>query len=222
MNRRSHRTRTRRPRALSPVLTVLCEGKKTEYEYLTRLGQSAKERGAAMRILRGTGGDAVGLVERAVRQRDTDRRNQKFFWQDGDKVYAIFDVEPHDPSRADSLDAALRLAEHERVGVLLSNPSFEFWLLCHVAEAGDLCRAFNDPKSTDRELQKQFGHGKDDLHSDPGLFDRLVPYASRAVEVARHVHENHHGNADDIRGCNACTTVYKLVGYLIGAQSDPP
>ncbi|HET6426862.1 MAG TPA: RloB family protein [Phycisphaerae bacterium] len=218
----SGRLRRRRPRTLSPRLIVACEGERTEYEYLTRLDQSIKQRRAALKVLAGRRTDAVGVVEAAIRQRSSDRENQSFSRRDGDRVYAILDVEPHDPSKAGKLEAALRLAGSEDVRVLLSNPSFEFWLLCHVAQARELCRAFRDPGSLDRELRKRLGHGKDDLHSNPALFDRLLPNAPRAVLVARHVHEQHHNNVDDLRGSNACTTVYKLIAYLIGDQPDLP
>lgn len=217
-------TRQRRKRKLSPRLIVACEGEKTEFEYLTRLVQSFAHQGsAALKAIRGRGTDAVGVVKAAMRQRENDRRGQKFYPQDGDKTYALLDVEPHDPPKAGRLEEALRLAHGNDICVLLSNPSFEFWLLCHAAEQGEVCRSFADPRSLDRELRRRSGFGKDDLHAKPDLFNRIfLPNVSHAVEVARHVHQTHHNNIADVRGANACTRVYELVGYLIGSLDAPP
>lgn len=216
MAKRAGRSRQRRPRTLSPRLIVACEGEKTEFEYLTRLNQSLKPKsGPALVPLRGRGKGAVGVVKQAIRQRDQDRQGQKFSKRDGDRVYALIDVEPHDPSKAAALQQALALAGKEGVCVLLSNPSFEFWLLCHVAEANDLCRSFADPQALDQGLRNRGYPGKDDLHQNPNLFDRFLPKAQHAVTVARHVHEQHHRSPTDIRTANACTQVYELVARMV-------
>ncbi len=221
MARRSTRKR-RPPRQYSPRLIVVCEGEKTEYEYLTRLNQARKRPGGPVVVpLRGCGGDPAGVVERAIRERDNDRRGGKFDRAQGDRAYVLLDVEPHDPGRAPALDNALRLAREQDVCVLLSNPSFEFWLLCHLVSEAEACRAFPNPAALDSELRRRFdGHGKDDLHRDPDLFDRLLSEAEHAVTVARHVHEKHHSKAD-VRGANACTTVYQLVDMLAPSGGAP-
>lgn len=222
MARRPTRKRRRR-RQYSPRLIVVCEGQKTEYEYLTRLNQARKRPdGPVVVPLRGCGGDPAGVVERAIRERDNDRRGGKFDRAQGDRAYVLLDVEPHDPGRAPALDKALGLAREQDVCVLLSNPSFEFWLLCHIISPEDACRAFPNPAELDSELRRRFDdHGKDDLHRNPDLFDRLLPEAEHAVTVARHVHEKHHSNAA-VRQANACTAVYQLVGYMLDPSGGAP
>lgn len=171
--------------------------------------------GPVLKVVRGSGEGSVGVVKRAIRQREQDRRNQKFSKRDGDRVYALIDVEPHDPSKAAALQEALDIASKEDVCVLLSNPCFEFWLLCHVAEANELCRSFRDPQALDHELRNRGNRGKDDLHQNPNLFDRFLPKAPHAVAIARHVHQIHHHSTADIRSANACTQVYELVSALL-------
>ena len=223
MGHRPRRTRQRRPRRLGPVFIVACEGRKTEYEYLSRLNRSTPRRDRpVLKPVAGSGGTAIGTVEAAIRQRDKDWRAEHYSKKDGDKAYALVDVEPHDPAKAEALDAALKLAEAKEVVVLVSNPCFEFWLLCHVADARDVCRSFDDPKSVDKELQKRGGYGKDALHANPSLLDKLLPKAPHAVTVARHVHEKHHVGMADVRAANACTTVYQLVACLLGEQDVAP
>ncbi len=210
------RPRQRRKRILSPRFIVACEGRRTEYEYLTRLDKAVARGGKpAVSVLRGGGLDAVRVVKKAIRQREEDRRSQMFSRRDGDMVFALLDVEPHDPSKVGALDKALRLANREGVCVLLSNPCFEFWLFCHVADERQACRGFEDPTALDRALRRH-GFDKDTLHASSSGFDRLLNNVKGAVRVARHVHERHHANVADIRHANACTTVYQLVARMIG------
>jgi hypothetical protein len=160
------------------------------------------------------------VVRAAVTLRKKAGEDGVFLPQMGDRVFALLDVEPHDPSKADSLGKALRLAQEEKIEVLLSNPSFEFWLLCHFAGVADLCRSFDSPAHLDRELKKRCQCDKDSLNANPRQFEKFLPKASEAVRVARLVHQNHHGNVADVRSANACTEVYRLVAYLIGKQDE--
>jgi hypothetical protein len=161
-------------------------------------------------------------VQEAVRQCRLDRSAGRFREREGDCVYALMDVEPHDPVKAAALDEALIEAARRGVRVLLSNPCFEYWLLCHVVDQGRAARSFADPEAADRELARQFGHCKSDLHRNPDLIERLLPRASDAVKVARHVHERHHRGVADIRRASGCTEVYRLVGFLTGDSDERP
>jgi hypothetical protein len=173
--------------------------------------------------LPGERNDAVGVVRMLIRKKREDKHSGKFQERDGDRAYAILDVEPHDPSKGKVLASALALAVKNDIHVLLSNPSFEYWLLCHAtSDPASLRCVYRCPKDADRELQKVFGHGKADLNRKPELFERLIEHASEAVDRATEVHTRHHAGIEDIRQANACTTVYKLVECLIGRSRDWP
>lgn len=116
----------------------------------------------------------------------------------------------------------MRLADKTGIRVLLSNPSFEVWLLCHVATASEMKRSFHTPDAADQDLKKRGGFNKQELHSHPDRFISLVANAEQAVAVAKEVHLKFHGARDDIRDANACTTVYQLVEYILGYRSTPP
>jgi hypothetical protein len=183
---------------------------------LTRLNQSLKGRQkVALTVIPGRGRGPVGVVNAATERRRREQQGGKFSKSDGDEVYALIDVEPHDSSKAAGLAEALQIARLEGVHVLLSNPSFEFWLLCHVAEASAACHSFRDPTAVDRELMRLSKHSKDDFHRNPNLFACLLPKVSHAVDVAQHIHQKHHQDGPDLRVLNPCTEVYLLVGRLI-------
>lgn len=215
-------TRIRRPRTLSPRLIIACEGQKAEYHYFLALNNRLKGRQrAALKVVPGSGSNANSVVEAAIRQREDDRSQQKFFEEDGDKAYAITDVEPHDATKKEPLEKAISLATQQSVVVFLSNPSFEVWLLCHLVTAAVMKRSFQSPGEAKRELEKRLGSAQP-IINDWTIMDRLASKASEAVRVAREVHAHHHKSCTDIRGANACTDVYRLVAFLLGESDTPP
>lgn len=217
-------TRPRKPRRLSPRCIVVCEGRKTEYNYFTLLNATLKgSQRAAFSFLRGKGGTAIDVVRQAVQKRNDDKRDGRFAPRDGDRVYAVIDVEPHDSTKVEPLKRALALASKHDVTVLLSNPSFEVWLLCHVSTAVQMKRRFATPGEVDELLKKRFGKGKDELNTNPHTsYGRLAKMARDAILVAQEVHHQHHGGCDDLRDANACTEVYRLVEYMLGQTDSPP
>lgn len=75
------------------------------------------------------GRDPEGLVHHALKLRDeaamrADReRDENLAY---DEVWCVFDVDEHA-----RLEAARNLAAREGIGVAVSNPCFEFWLILH-------------------------------------------------------------------------------------------
>ncbi len=223
MPKRSASTRPRKPRRLSPRFIVACEGRKTEYNYFTVLNSALKARQrAALVLLPGKGGTAIDVVNQAIERRRKDKRDGKFAAADGDRVYAIIDVEPHDLTKAAPLQQALGVASKNGVTVLLSNPSFEVWLLCHVSTAVEMKRVFASPAEAQESLKARCGWHKQELNARPQRYGGIAAKAGDATGVAREVHEQHHTGCVDLRNANACTEVYRLVEYLLGQTDAPP
>ena len=210
------------PRRLSPRLIVACEGEKTEYFYFTALLNYLKQikNPAALIPIKGTRRTSLGVVEAATQQRNMDRRKGIFSERDNDRVYAILDVEPHDPQRLLLLEQALSLARKNNIHVLLSNPSFEVWLLSHLKSAAEMKRRIPSPTDAKRELATLIASDAN-AAAFTRQMEQLVKLASHAVAVAREVREQHHKHHADTREANAATDVYKLVAFLLG-DSDPP
>ncbi|MFP4356513.1 MAG: RloB family protein [Phycisphaerae bacterium] len=220
MARRARGRRRRAPRKYSPRLLLYCEGKATEYEYLARLNSEYKRsQGPVLAPKRGKGTDAISVVRRAIHEGMGD---ENYSEDDGDRVYVVLDVEPHDQSKVAALRQALSLAEAKGVSVLLSNPAFEYWLLCHVLPANRLTKQIPSAKDADVLLQKELGYGKAQFHANPCLFEQLIEKVKEAVENASQVHLGHHQGTTDIAKANPCTTVYRLVGYITGQYKELP
>ena len=164
-------------------------------------------------------GSPLEVVKSAIQRRDAESNYDP---SHGDRCYCVLDVEPHDPAKRSPLANALKLASEKDVQVLLSNPSFEFWMLCHVATADELKHGFLDPEAADTELRKRAGVGKEELNKRPEQFEPFVKRAREAVTVAKNVHQTHHHACSDVRKANGCTEVYRLVEYLVGDAEAPP
>ena len=221
MGGREGQERYRRPRKLHKRLIVVCEGRKTEYFYFSSLRTLLVQAElAALKVLSGRGSNPIDVVQHAIRHRDADVAEGIF--EEGDRVYALIDVDPHDRSKEQPLDTALQIARNSGIQVLLSNPSFEVWILCHVLSAAEMKRSFVDPDAVNSELKKRLGFGKTELNANHRLFEPLVKRAKDAVAVAREVRTKHFRNCADLRKANACTEVYRLVEYLLGESDAPP
>lgn len=209
--------RRRLPRRVSPRVLIVCEGQKTEFNYFSKLIQSAKLKCAAALIPRQcNGGSALVVVQRAVVIRDQD---SDFDRRRGDVVYCVLDVESHDPAKTASLARALSLAKREKLRLLLSNPSFEVWLLAH---AGEFRRSFASPAALDKEMQRCLGLSKQQLNQNPRQVEPLLQKVEDAVVNARHVREDHFRRERETSKANASTDVYALVSFILGQTCTLP
>jgi sugar/nucleoside kinase (ribokinase family) len=111
---------------------VLCEGERTEPDYINALSRQHDVREiAAVRINldHGSFGSVpMTLVRRAValRRRSIEENDEI------DEVWCVFDVEwPGSGENHPGLREAVHLARANGVHVAVSNPSFELWLILH-------------------------------------------------------------------------------------------
>jgi hypothetical protein len=127
MKNKSHfrdRTRgyTRRRIDLFPVrqrFLIICEGKRTEPNYFLKY----RAPGLVIRV-EGKGCDPIGLVRKAKKLRDVEKKKLNDF----DQVWCVFD---RDENLPDQFNAALALADNYHFKVAYSNQCFELWYLLH-------------------------------------------------------------------------------------------
>lgn len=152
---------------------VFTEGRNSEPDYvngLKRLSHIAED--VALNLeLHPEHGVPLTLVKRAV-ERNKD--------QEVDECWCIFDVEW--PKNHPNLNAAVSLAQKNSVGLAISNPCFEVWLILHHQ---DLNR-FSDTsavESASRALDKRAGKS-----IDTSLYMPLRKVAARRAQLleARH------------------------------------
>jgi len=206
--RRSSRSLRRRRPSKKPrkVVLILCEGEKTEPNYFkalrSKLGLSTVEVEVA-----GTGAAPISVIDAAQERQKARKREAKRdqTLTEFDEIWCVVDIEvPEHKSLGRAIDKAHQL---HRVELILSNPCFEFWYLLHFAKTGTLLHGCADVL---RELKKHLPrYEKGDDH-----FQTLDPKTDVAIRNAKSLFAQQWQHEEDLRRCNPCTEVYKLVERL--------
>jgi len=192
----NRRDRERRPgrrksfRDPMPVVLIVCEGEKTEPQYLEGFKRACRNPRVNIKTVsrRAT---PLGLVDEAVKLRDRAVVDEAPY----DSVWCVFDVDDHP-----SLPRAKNQAQVNDVELAISNPCFELWLLLHFQEHPGM----QDRKRVQAMLRKHVPQ-----------YEKAVDYASYAAshpEADRRA-ERLEQAADKAGepGRNPSTGVYRLI-----------
>lgn len=196
--------RRRGNRATFDRILIVCEGKKTEPNYLEEIRQELKLPKAEVRVIH----SAAGTEPRQV----VDYA-EKVFRDDPsfDICYAVFDRDEHNTyhdalTRAAQLDKALKndFKKTIRFHSVPTVPCFEMWILLHFADV----RSFNDRHEVIRRVGE---HIKDYAKGLKGVFgltaDKLATATARA-EILR-------DNYSAATGTDPYTMMDQLVAKLL-------
>jgi hypothetical protein len=188
-----------------PSLLVVCEGTETEPRYFKALRQELRLSTLQVEIARSGGSAPIRVVDEALDQRTrrereaaTDPTKLPF-----DEIWCVFDVDQHS-----SLDQALDKARAHQLSVILSNPCFEFWFLLHFEQTG---QAFLHCKRLVEHLGKKHLPGYD---KGADVFDQLNPHKELAIRRSKSLFRQQWQHENDLRRCNPCTQVHRLVERL--------
>lgn len=165
MRRRSSQDRQRSGRRRSNrSILIYCGGARTEPDYFEGLRRDHRRRPVTIKV-RSAGVAPAALVQEAAAYR---ARSAMIF----DEVWCVVDVDEFD------LAAAVTVARREGVGLAVSNPCFELWLLLHYSECRRHCNGCADVQ---KRLRRQIpGYDKSRL-----VFDHFVDGISDAIGRAK-------------------------------------
>ena len=125
---------------------IVTNGKATEKEYFEKLVDLYGLRGRVVIDKGAAGRDPKTLVERAAdlkAKEDREARKERFdSWE---SVWAVTDVDGF------SMFAAQQLARQEAVGLAVSNPCFEVWLIDHMIVCPESC---SETKACEKKAQE--------------------------------------------------------------------
>lgn len=140
------RGRSTKKRSRGKRYLIVTNGKVTEKEYFERLVDLYGLRGRVVIDKGAAGRDPKTLVERAAdlkAKEDREARRERFdSWE---SVWAVTDVD------AFSMFAAQQLARQEAVGLAVSNPCFEVWLIDHMIVCPESC---SETKACEKKAQE--------------------------------------------------------------------
>lgn len=210
MGRRPARTakafqRAKAERAPRELVLIVCEGAKTEKNYLVSFCNDLRLSGASVTITPShRGSDPVSVVTYAI-----DR-----YKEDGSiyaRVYCVFDRDTHaNFNKALVLAASAALARKGILHTAVSVPCFEFWVLLHFAYSSAPFAASGGRSPCDNVIEAMKRHIGDYTKSMEGLYNHLKPLTDQALAHADRI------EAENLRSGskNPSTDVHNLVRYL--------
>ena len=125
MSRRSSLARKPAKRDPAKKFVLYSEGKNTEPAYFRAFEASLPGALIELEIIKAVG-VPVTIAEAAAK-----RKKSKTALQPGDEVWAVFDRDAHP-----AFDRAIATCHDNGVGLAISNPCFELWLILHSEEFG--------------------------------------------------------------------------------------
>jgi len=124
--------RPERPRKYKYLFLIVCEDAVTEPAYFRQFQQQIPEESIYLREI-GTGRDPLGVVTRAITEREQLEDEAK---KEVDVVWVVFDKDDADlnNTRMANWNKALANAGANKIQIALSNEVFELWLLLHLRD----------------------------------------------------------------------------------------
>ncbi|MBU0681872.1 MAG: RloB family protein [Proteobacteria bacterium] len=190
-------------RAQYEMVLIVCEGAKSEPNYLRALIDNLQLNTANIKVLKNTAGSSPRtIVDFALKE----YRQEKGY----DRVYCVFDKDQH-TTYFEALDIINRanIGKGHRILATTSVPCFEFWILLHykyttkpfAVPHGSICaKVISDLKAYMPGYQK----GDNDTYN--ATKDLIATAIENAKKVARHC---------EIAGTDMPSTqMYELVEYL--------
>ncbi|MDD3816188.1 MAG: RloB family protein [Desulfocapsaceae bacterium] len=197
-------------RARYDMVLIVCEGEKTEPNYLRALIDDLELNTANIKIAKNTAGSSPrNIVDLALQEYRKDKEY--------DRVYCVFDKDRHTKyHEAIDVIKGAKMGKGHIILATTSVPCFEFWILLHFiyttkqfdTDHGSICaNVISDLKS---HLP---GYEKGDTNTYHATKDRLQIAISRAKK-AEHYCET--GGSD-----MPSTKIYELVEYLQNLKKQP-
>jgi hypothetical protein len=182
---------------------IVCEGKKTEPNYLQGLCAHYGLSNANIRILQPPGNDPMSIVSFAI-----DELNRE---GDYDRCYCVFDRDGHT-----NYGAALQEIKRSEAGAagklraVVSAPCFEVWVLVHFVYSTAEYDSAGGVSACARVLKDVRKHFQGYTKGHIGVFDILMPNLDRAIINAGRLDRHNKATGSN----NPATEMHMLVDYL--------
>ena len=143
---------------------------------------------------------ASELVKYAIDQGVEHETNAKR----GDQIWCVFDV---DSKTQAQIREAVDLARKHRVGIALSNPSFELWYLLH------FCYTSSQMQNAELLERLREADHLPQYKKNESVFNSIVGFLDEAVRRAEQLRQHHRNLGNDVftRAGNPSTMVADLV-----------
>lgn len=191
-------------RAPKKRVLVVCEGEKTEPQYLRHVNGRAREALIELEIVDERSTSPKRIVERGCQmRRDAERARRRTKDPNAaiEEVWCVFDVDEH----ANIREAKLQ-AQDNGVNVAISNPSIEIWFALHFVD----CFAWTHRDAAKELVLKHIpDYDKKFLSIDP-----LLGRYEVARDRAQRLEAKHEGDETQFPHDNPSTGIWRLVESL--------
>jgi hypothetical protein len=171
--KRSSFSRAKATRLPYKRFLIVCEGEKSEPDYIQGVKGLCREKLISIEIIGGAG-QTKKVIERAVQLKSEaiiEAKRNKDNFEKFDSIWCVIDVDNHD-----LLTEALIQARDNKIEVSLSNPCYEVWVVLHHRD---------HRKSVDRSVLQSECKNHYGLKDKHVAFEVLWPAYSVARERAR-------------------------------------
>jgi hypothetical protein len=189
------------------LVLIVCEGEKTEPNYLQQLRATYKLSSVNIKIVSPPATDPFSIVDFAIQELRQD--------SDYDRAFCVFDRDEH-TTFASALAAvkASDFGRSNRLVPIISTPCFELWLLLHYRYSNAPYARAGTRSACDmvvQELQTHFpGYNK----GKKAVFAELASRMDLAIANAKRLEQDNISSKSE----NPATRVHHLVEYLIGLK----
>lgn len=193
---------TREPRL---VILIVCEGKKTEPNYIHALRKELKISTIELEV-KPDSGAPISVVNRAIELREKRQQESKgrtASSQNYDEVWCVMDVE--NPHHNPTFQTAVNKANEYGINLAISNPTYEYWYLIHYQYT-------NKPFQNADEVINELSEHIPNYDKDMDVFSLVFDKTETAIKNATTCLNNH---LDGTPYPNSSTTVHILVDKLI-------
>lgn len=196
-----------RPRAGKRIenrfIFIVSEGECTEPNYFKKINVELRFSGVSIKAPKFPETDAISLVTRAINIKENKECNISL--KRGDEIYCAYDV---DENKDEDLDTAKRLAEANKIKILLSNPCFEIWILLHYERTAKTYQR----EDLYIEVKKHIKNYEKCMEIYPLLKDKQH-FAIENAKMLNSIH-NEKGISLSCRACNPSTQVFQLIEHI--------
>jgi hypothetical protein len=187
---------------------IVCEGTKTEPNYLEGLKSVYSLSSANIKIAHSGATHPRGIVEFTLEEMDKNEY---------DRAYCVFDTEG-EQKHLDALQviAASPEGKAKRLFAITSSPCFEVWLLLHFAYTSAPFAATGKRSAGEMVVAKLIVHIADYKKGQKGLFEVMLSRLDAAIANAKKL-EKHNKESGTT---NPHTKVHDLVEYLRAIKNN--
>lgn len=186
------------------VILIAAEGdNKTECNYFSAFSKKSFN----LKFTRGNETDPVKLAQRLRKE----YAEQELTSELNDKVFCVVD-EDISPLQEKKIEEAKSILKRINGIVIVSNPCFEVWYLCHFTVPA---KQFVSSKEVIETLQKQ--HISTYTKGYPKMYELLSPRTYIAIDNAKKLEKYHRESGSNLNRyyCQPKTDVYIIVEFLL-------